>query len=417
MSSRKDLGLRAGLRQSVFGYAFGIAFGIFASSCGPVAVGHKNSTAMDSLIGSPDLARGIVSGPGCFAHDESIGPVRQVVLPGDIPVPYIALEGITDQSPEHMYCPDGSVFSADLRMCVTETDALGPFPRAMVAKCEANGGGPACGGLKWNKKFAGWIRGQTACPPGTATRPSGFCAEGDDVFGPFTRAEVDACREANGGSACAGLRWSAGFADQLSIPSDPAKPLRGLTVSLDSGHGGNPDGWEPGVVSPFHKEVTDYAYDLKTTSEVTDYLRTKGAVVKLNQYPQPYSGPALEEKGAKANGTQIFVSVHYNGSASGAQGSEVYVHSTLASPTDQKLAVAIQQRLVSEIWSGAEAFNRGVKSANFGVLRGAAPIVSAAVLVEGFFIDNNDGIVVLESRRGLSARAIAQGIANYWMSR
>ena len=93
------------------------------------------------------------------------------------------------------------------------------------------------------------------------------------------------------------------------------------------------------------------------------------------------------------------------------------MHTDLASPTDQKLAVAIQQRLVSQIWNGSPAFNRGVKSADFGVLRGAAPIVSAAVLVEGFFIDNNDGLVVLESRRFLSARAIAEGIANYWLTR
>jgi N-acetylmuramoyl-L-alanine amidase len=261
------------------------------------------------------------------------------------------------------------------------------------------------------------MRGQTACPTGTAARPSGFCAQGADVYGPFTKAEVDACRKANGGDACASLRWSAGFADQLVIPFDPAKPLRGLSVSLDSGHGGNPAGWEPGVVSPFYKQVTDYAFNLATTSEVTDYLRTKGAAVKLNQYQEPYSGPELEGKGERARGAQIFVSVHYNGSTSGAQGSEVYVHETLASPTDQKLAVAIQQRLVSQIWSGAPAFNRGVKSANFGVLRGAAPIVSAAVLVEGFFIDNSEGLVVLESRRTVSARAIAEGIANYWLSR
>jgi N-acetylmuramoyl-L-alanine amidase len=400
MSSREDLVLKSGYRDGRVRTIL---------SVGLVALTTTYSMA------SPAAEH--VDGPGCVSHEEDIGTVRQVVQPADIPMDTYQSTGIADQSPEDMYCPEGSSFSSDLRLCVTETEAIGPFPPAMQEKCAANGGGPACGSQRWNKKFAAWMRGQAACPAGTATRPSGFCAQGADVYGPFTKAEVDACRKANGGEACTSLRWSAGFADQLSIPFDPAKPLRGLSVSLDSGHGGNPEGWEPGVVSPYYKQVTDYAFNLATTTEVTDYLRTKGAAVKLNQYQEPYSGPELEGKGEKARGTQIFVSVHYNGSTSGAQGSEVYVHTNLASPTDQKLAVAIQQRLVSQIWNGSPAFNRGVKSADFGVLRGAAPIVSAAVLVEGFFIDNSDGLVVMESRRFLSARAIAEGIANYWLSR
>jgi N-acetylmuramoyl-L-alanine amidase len=63
------------------------------------------------------------------------------------------------------------------------------------------------------------------------------------------------------------------------------------------------------------------------------------------------------------------------------------------------------------------AFDRGVKSANFGVLRGAAPQAEAAVLIESFFIDVPQSVETFEVWRRRSVRAIADGVSLYWLHR
>ena len=362
-----------------------------------------------------------LEGPGCATH-EDIGQVRLVPRPLGMPDPaHAAPEApkspLAGDSGLGMYCPAGFAFDPQLRLCANGKDALGPFPPAMVNRCRESGGGPACEGLLWNIGFASDLRGRAVCPFGTFTREGGYCASGGEAYGPFSMAEVAACEASGGGAPCSGMRWALNFAESLIVNNDPTKPLRGLKVAIDSGHGGYPEGFEPGVVSPFWGNVTDYLFNLSTTSEVADNLRRRGASVQLFQYPQPFSGPGLEGKGSRSQGNNVFVSVHYNGANRSAQGSEVYVHSSLATDLDRLLAYSIQDQLVNDVWNRAANFNRGVKSADFGVLRGAAPRVPAAVLVESFFIDTPEPLEVHESRRPVAAQAIAEGVAQYWLSR
>lgn len=404
------------------------AFGPVA--CGSAVHGSMNGRHLQSesfaearalplshAVGMPDDEH--VPGPGCADH-EDIGAVRLVQRPAgmtDTSASGFAVQELSSSEVAEIYCPSGFSYDAAVRMCTNGQEALGPFPPAMVARCKESGGGPACDGLLWNIGFASDLRGRAVCPFGSFTREGGYCAAEGEAYGPFSRAEVAACEASGGGAPCAGMKWALNFAESLIVTADPSKPLRGLTVSLDSGHGGYPEGFEPGVVSPFWSHVTDYLFDLATTSEVSDSLRRRGARVNLFQYPQPYGGPGLEGKGSRSNGSNIFVSVHHNGANRSAQGSEVYVHTSLATDLDRLLAFNIQDRLVADVWNRAANFNRGVKSADFGVLRGAAPLVPAAVLVEAFFIDTPESAEVLESRRAIAAQAIADGIAQYWLSR
>lgn len=108
------------------------------------------------------------------------------------------------------YCPAGATYDATYRLCVTATEALGPFPPAMVASCEAQGGGKeACSGDQWELRFAQGIRGTAQCPPGTALDDRvGYCATGSDVYGPFTLKHVEACKAKSGGAACESQRWA-----------------------------------------------------------------------------------------------------------------------------------------------------------------------------------------------------------------
>ncbi|MBL8685498.1 MAG: C39 family peptidase [Myxococcales bacterium] len=113
-----------------------------------------------------------------------------------------------------VFCPAGTSFDATYKFCASATEAVGPFSAAMVARCIASGGGTdACRSDRWQLGFARSIRGTAACPPGATpdAASSNHCREGDDVFGPFTYAEVDACKSRGGGAVCEGYRWHASF--------------------------------------------------------------------------------------------------------------------------------------------------------------------------------------------------------------
>ena len=108
----------------------------------------------------------------------------------------------------------------------------------MKQKCKQNGGGSACEKSAWSLAFARNVRTKSACPPGATLSGRGVCIEGEDAFGPFTRAHVDNCIKAGGGNVCtSSLRWSGKFAESTSPISQPSanlpwKWLSGLDYGL-----------------------------------------------------------------------------------------------------------------------------------------------------------------------------------------
>jgi N-acetylmuramoyl-L-alanine amidase len=114
----------------------------------------------------------------------------------------------------------------------------------------------------------------------------------------------------------------------------------------------------------------------------------------------------LDERAAISNSQKnaIFVSVHFNDSRRrGIHGFETYYHS----PTARELAYRIQQHLVT--MRGAS--DRGVKTANFRVLRKA---LYPAVLVEcGFLSNRSEGAAAQSaSYRDELADKIAEAIVD-----
>jgi N-acetylmuramoyl-L-alanine amidase len=332
--------------------------------------------------------------------------------PDDIPVASLSLLNPTAEK----WCPTGYSYDNGLQLCANGTDAIGPFPQAMVDNCVRFGGGAACQEDNWQKEFTAKLRGKGDCLLGTTRTASGLCSDGVSAYGPFSEAHVKNCQKAGGGKACSSLRWSLSFAEKLHPKDQPTLTLQGFKVALDSGHGGNPQGWEPGAMNPFNG-LSEYKLNLDTASAVADTLRKQGATVSLFSYPTNFSGPSLSGKGARAKGHDIFVSIHYNAFNNSSQGSEVFTHNSLQTRSDTKLAFSILDRVMDRVWKGAPSRNRGVKAANLGVLRGASPVTEAAVLVEGFFIDHNEPAKAIEDRRALTAQGIAEGIANYWIGK
>jgi hypothetical protein len=116
-------------------------------------------------------------------------------------------------NPDAIFCPVGSWYSSSEKMCVTETQAVGPFTREMINLCKKFGGGDkACESGRWERKFAGRLRLSERCPRGAgfdAARDA--CVEGSDVFGPFRIRDVDDCKRKGGGPACESMRWNVSF--------------------------------------------------------------------------------------------------------------------------------------------------------------------------------------------------------------
>jgi hypothetical protein len=114
---------------------------------------------------------------------------------------------------DDFYCPSGSWYSVSEKMCVTQTQAIGPFTREMIALCKKFGGGNvACESSRWERNFASRLRLDGECPRGAdynAERQG--CIENREVYGPFRRSDVEACHRKGGGPACDSMRWSVSF--------------------------------------------------------------------------------------------------------------------------------------------------------------------------------------------------------------
>ncbi|HEY2139210.1 MAG TPA: N-acetylmuramoyl-L-alanine amidase [Chthoniobacterales bacterium] len=170
------------------------------------------------------------------------------------------------------------------------------------------------------------------------------------------------------------------------------------TVVVDAGHGGK----DNGAFRRFGGAEKNATLDVAT--RLAAKLRESQFHVVMTRSTDVFV--PLDERAAISNRQKnaIFVSVHFNDSGRrGIRGFETYYHSPAARP----LAYRIQQ----EIMTLPGAVNRGVKTANFRVLRKA---VYPAVLVEcGFLSNRNEGAGARSaSRRDGLADKIAEAIVD-----
>lgn len=128
------------------------------------------------------------------------------------------------------FCPSPFQYQKSSRLCETATEALGPFPDAMIKKCREFGGGESCDNKEWALDMARSTRGSASCPTGTRSQKN-LCTDQTHAYGPFTEAHVNACRKKGGGKACESMRWDLEFALSTS-PQDPFTfPLSGPALA------------------------------------------------------------------------------------------------------------------------------------------------------------------------------------------
>lgn len=144
------------------------------------------------------------------------------------------------------------------------------------------------------------------------------------------------------------------------------------TVVIDAGHGGKDLGASDSLVYEKHINL-----DVARRLEVV--LREAGYRTVLVRSKDKFI--PLEERSRIANRYRnaVFISIHFNSSwKTSALGIETYYRSS----NGQKFASLVQRELIRNIG----AVDRGVKTANFSVLRRTR---IPAILVEGGFVSNN----------------------------
>lgn len=172
------------------------------------------------------------------------------------------------------------------------------------------------------------------------------------------------------------------------IQTMPAKAEGHFKIVIDAGHGGRDQGAAGRKVQ--EKEIT-----LKIAQRAGKYIRrrTRGVDVILTRDRDEFL--SLEERAEFANfcGADLFISIHANSAKGYAEGTETFVWSKRHNPWSLKLAKLIQK----EYTERAKRKNRGVKKANFVVLRNTS---MPAVLTEVGFISNAREEKYIKSRRG-----------------
>lgn len=170
-------------------------------------------------------------------------------------------------------------------------------------------------------------------------------------------------------------------------------------VMLDAGHGGN----DPGATGGGLREKD---INLYVSLKVRDILEKAGVTVFMSRTTDRTLSLPARTKEANQKKANILLSIHVNAAANtSAKGYETFHYP--GSSKGKALATAVHKEVIdAKIYNS----NRGVKSANFHMLRESN---MPAVLVEFAFISNAQDRVLLTNKKDEFAEALAKGVLNY----
>lgn len=187
------------------------------------------------------------------------------------------------------------------------------------------------------------------------------------------------------------------------LSSGPAKPLEGLTVLLDPGHGGD----DLGAVGPAGADgACEKDLNLAAANAAAARLRQMGAAVELTRTGDTFPTLAQRSELLRQTKPDIFVSVHHNSMPLdrdlwGTSGVECYSFY----PSGQALA----GYLTAEVSACTGRADRGAKEDYFYVTRSD---LCPAVLLEVGFVPNPDEFAACADPAALhrTGWAIAEGV-------
>ena len=167
---------------------------------------------------------------------------------------------------------------------------------------------------------------------------------------------------------------------------------------LDFGHGGH----DSGAVARTGEQEKNLVLQIGQLL----VLKLKRCGIDVHTTRNNDSFVSLSDRAKKANqlGVNAFISLHCNSSDnSSAQGVETFAYKEQYA----NLATKVQNAIIN---SKNYTKNRGVKTANFAVLRETS---MSACLVELAFISNDTDLNILRTKQDELATAVAKGICDY----
>lgn len=177
-----------------------------------------------------------------------------------------------------------------------------------------------------------------------------------------------------------------------------SKPLQGLTIVVDAGHGGHDTG-APGRKSREKDHTLDIA------RRVQRYLSERGANALLTRNTDTYITLQGRVAYAQSRNADMFISIHMNSSVSAASnGTETFYY------TPKSLLFA--REIHKEFVEATGRHSRGVSRARFYVIR---KTTMPSVLLECAFVSNpNEENIALSSQwRERLAQGVTRGVINY----
>ncbi|WP_052807363.1 N-acetylmuramoyl-L-alanine amidase [Risungbinella massiliensis] len=178
-------------------------------------------------------------------------------------------------------------------------------------------------------------------------------------------------------------------------------------IAIDDGHGQETSGKRTPVIPELRRSIKENEFNRAVASLLDQELRRLGfrtLLVAPTDVDTPLANRTNLANSRKAN---IYVSIHYN--AGGGRGIETYYYP--GSSSGKKLAETVHRHITK----GTSQVNRGIKTADFYVLRETS---MPAILIEFGFMDDPG---LIEARRMLDkafqtecALETAQGICEYF---
>ncbi|WP_078431679.1 N-acetylmuramoyl-L-alanine amidase [Metabacillus halosaccharovorans] len=181
-----------------------------------------------------------------------------------------------------------------------------------------------------------------------------------------------------------------------------------MKIAIDAGHGYE----TPGKRSV--DGMKEYEFNCAVANEMKKLLVKYEGVTVLFTHSDQRDVP-LNERTTKANKEKVdvFISIHANAHGIGnqwtsAEGIETYVYTT-----KPKTATRLAQMVQNELISSTKRKDRGVKTANFHVLKATS---MTAILCECGFMTNKEEAALLQSSsyRLTCAKAIVDAIVKYY---
>lgn len=185
---------------------------------------------------------------------------------------------------------------------------------------------------------------------------------------------------------------------------NPEKPLEGIKITLDAGHGGKEYG-SIGCLGTKEKDV-----NLQLVQKLTKQLESRGAIVFLTRKDDSYMDLVPRVKFSQNHNSDIFISIHNNALP---DGSKVNMPSSSSVFYYYDQSAQLAGDIVEALTSQTGLSNNGIKQASFAVVRNTE---SPAVLLEvAYMISPEDNEkLILENFQEDVANAVVKGIERYF---